>query len=311
MLRRLQLILALALAFIAGPAFAQQDDGFTLLGVDNGFTVVAGGSYSGPVDAAAAGNPTYCFSLRPCAAAFADGTHIGVKLKRNSDGETCDVLFTTSGDWGNTANCSGADSGVPVSTYANATTITLDALYNQYNSAQQMWADIGHGPEPPITLACVNGKPCTATTGTQGMVLNAALTAINQPLTISSVARRTGNFSAQSDILGASQGTFYGPSANSVGAYFGALDGVSATDSAWHAVQIVPNGSSSIFNVDGVETASKVLGSIAFPNSFYWFEQSQTFYLTGGINETIVWSSTLNSTQRNAVASNQRAYWGF
>lgn len=278
----------------------------TLMGAGKPGAGGGGGGYTGPGDLVASALSWY--GLRAYNATWADGAHVAAEVVRASDSHVCDVLLTTSGDLGNTANCgTGGENGQSLATWGAATTIKVSKLYDQagsYNVVQAVDAT-----RPVLTLNCLNtSKPCMTFAGAQYLV--AANPLINQPVSISAVAKRTGAFTSQSDILAGNNGVYFLPSANQLGAYFGAQSNVTAADSAWHAAQWSVNGSSSAMNVDGTLTSSLAFGSLQLSNAYQIGAQNgATSPLTGNITEVGVWTSALNSSQMTSLCHNQFAYW--
>jgi hypothetical protein len=76
-----------------------------------------GASYVGAGDVVS--GATAWFGLRAYNAAYASGSNAAINLRRASDNHTCNLLITTSGGLGNTANCStGGDNGQSAAAWA-------------------------------------------------------------------------------------------------------------------------------------------------------------------------------------------------
>src|SRR6185312_3510878 len=61
----------------------------------------------------------------------AAGTQKLFNARRSSDSETCDFLVATSGGVGLSTSCSGADNGVSLATFCNATSCFATKMYDQ------------------------------------------------------------------------------------------------------------------------------------------------------------------------------------
>ena len=187
------------LAFLVGLAPAVQAQSLmTLLGAG---PARSSGGYLGPGDLN--GSAIAFWGLRAYSSAQTSGSTAAVKLVRASDSRTCDVLLNASGGLGNTASCSNAgDNGTAVATWCNATTCTIDILYDQTGNARHALANSSTN-RATLTFNCVNvNRPC-ADFGANVAYYNAStFPDTAQPVTVSFVAIRTGNTAAQNTILG-------------------------------------------------------------------------------------------------------------
>lgn len=297
--------LLLALAVHPAGAFATS---LSLTGAGQAASGGGGGGYTGPGDIV--GSAKAFYGLRAYNATLAAaGTTKAVKIVRASDSQTCDLLIATSGDLGNTANCSGAGNGTAAATFCNATTCTIDTWYDQVGGFNATNGTVAQ--QPVLTFSCVNSKPCAVFTGSSSQFVEAT-TSTNtvQPLTVSAVAIRTGTFTSQNDILSGANGVWFDSSANHVGGWFSGSSTVTASDSAWHALQFVITGASSTINVDGTSNAASGMGTGDLSADYYLGAQSGSSFLTGKITEVGVWPATFNSTQQTNMCHNQFTYWG-
>lgn len=106
--------LACALLF-CGPVHAQM-----LQAIVGGKTTVSSG-YTGILDIFAGADA--CFSLRSCSAAYATGSNPAINVRRGTDSHLCDILITSAGAVGNTANCgTGGDNGQSATAFAGTDT---------------------------------------------------------------------------------------------------------------------------------------------------------------------------------------------
>lgn len=273
-----------------------------------------GGGYVGPMDVFA--SPKALFSLRAGSAAIAAaGTQPIIKLHRASDGETCDVLPASTGNLGLTANCSGADNGKVLTNgstgFCDSTTCTGDTWYDQSGSS----LNVSMGTvanQPTLVFNCLGTtRPCWSFNGTTSYFNgNNSLTATSQTFTVSAVAIRTGNFSAQSDIIADSSGIFFTSTPNQAGGWFGTQAGATASDSAWHAMQFVVAGASSVINVDGTRSTGQNFGVGSLSQGPDIGRQSSGQWLTGEIAEVGLWPTGFSSTDEGNMCHNQFVYFG-
>ena len=177
-----------------------------------------GGGYTGPGDVVSGAAVFY--GLRAYNATWADGAHKAVNIKRASDGQTCDVLLTTSGGLGNVTACSGSGSGA-ASAFCASDTCTVVTWYDQAGATPHNATQATQANQPTLNFSCLNGGtlPCLQFSGAQWL-LNSAATNV-QPVTASAVAERTGTFTTGVIMgLNSSQLSFGG--ANTLGVFIGA-----------------------------------------------------------------------------------------
>lgn len=295
-----RLLLALCPLLIASPALAGS---MTLLGAGKA-SAGGGGGYIGPGDAAASAAGAW-YGVRAYSAAKAAALAPALQVTRASNAETCDILLAATGDLGNTASCTGANSGISGSTFCSATTCSVVFWYDQTGNGMHEAQGVGAN-RPVLVFNCVNSKPCVTFNGSQYLAQSSSYSS-SQPYTISAVAIRTSG-TAQADILSGSNGVWFS-AAGKVSAWFGGTQDANQTDNAWHAMQWGVNGSSSTMNVDGTSTTGLAWGSAALSSDFEIGAQGgATNPLTGKISEAGVWNSTL-ATQA-AICHNQAAYYG-
>jgi hypothetical protein len=87
--------------------------------------------------------------------------------------------------------------------------------------------------------------------------------------------------------------------------------GVNASQSAWHAMNAVTNGASSVSNVDGTETTGNVLSANGFSNTILELGRVDGWgNLTGMETEGGFWPGSFSFGQRTSMCHNQFTYWG-
>lgn len=151
-----------------------------------------------------------------------------------------------------------------------------------------------------------------------GQSFDCSITGPSQPFTIAAVSIRAGAFTTQQTIASEPAPNFtqfsYGTSASTVFAYAGtSTSNITASDSAWHGLQAIYNGSSSIVNVDGSATSSLNTGTNALSGllGIGSVFGTTTGAMTGGITQLGVWPSGANGTQQTNVNAAMHTNGGF
>ncbi|WP_372785035.1 hypothetical protein [Phenylobacterium sp.] len=296
-------LLAGVLALAPGVAAAQ------LLTLGVGGQPAAGAAYTGPGDVVSAAK--VWIGLRAYSAAQADGAHKAIALVRASDSHSCDVFLNTSGNLGVTTACStGGENGTAVATWCNATTCSIDVFYDQTGNGFTFTAHTSSN-RAVLSFSCLGALACADFTSATAYY-ESVISATADGLTTSFVAIRTGNFTAENDILAIGTAVFYDAVANKVGAYFGNAATATASDSAWHAIQIVGNNTSGAIAVDATQTTSLNMGTSGqLANPFLGSGNSSgSNPLTGKLMEVGMWPVAFTGTQMTNVCHNQFIYYG-
>ena len=245
-----------------------------------------------------------------------------------SSGNVADVWDSATGNTTETLlKCSG--SGGKINQTINPLSITCAigcVVATLYDQSGQTLCNAGASPcnltqatnanRPTLIQNCLGIQPCMAWTSTQLLVAAISGNAVAQTFTVSSVAKRTGSFTSQSTITGMSGGqvqVMFFSTANQVAAYAGTLSaGVAATDSSWHALQMIFNNASSTINVDN----ATITGSLT-TNTNGWGGGGTlpcmgkcNNALTGNTAEVGVWSGGFSAGNQTAMCHNQYTYWG-
>lgn len=265
-------------------------------------------SYTGPCDIVSSVEAWY--GLRACGSANAIAHTAAINIVRASDSTATDIHVLSNGNL-DTATAA---------TFCTATTCTIKTWYNQFtgpgvpNFTQSTVAN-----QATLTFNCIGTLPCATATGSASYSLTTGASGTTQPYTLSAVSERTSNFTtlqvASISPLNGSTGTsiYFNSTANQAlfGApTFGSTFTATAADSNLHAFQAVANSTSSVLNVDGVETTGNA-GSTAADNSFFLFTTANSHPLGNGLLvETGMWAVGFTSTQRTNVCKNEQAFWG-
>lgn len=172
---------------------------------------------------------------------------------------------------------------------------------------------------PSVTVSCQNSKPCFVFNGSTSCLNTSGLATQTQPLTVSFVGERTGNFTSFQTTIGEGTGhlLFGWSAANSMALYAQSnVETATATDSVLHAAQMFLNDVSSSFYIDGTSTGvGATPGTAFFSNVTLSIGNASScsgggFSLTGSLFEVGLWNG--NQTSNNSTMnSNQHSYWGF
>lgn len=168
---------------------------------------------------------------------------------------------------------------------------------------------------PALTTSCQNSKPCLVCAGSLIFVSDPVALTQAQPFTISAVGERTGAFSSFGDIYSNDSGgtqVGFSNSANNALEYAGTVQSATAADSAWHSLQFVINGASSLIYVEGTSTsASPGAATLASGGHGICADNNNGGNpATGNVTEVGIWGA-FSPSQASAMTANQRAYWGF
>lgn len=194
---------------------------------------------------------------------------------------------------------------------------TIKTLYDQTGSTNcsSSACDLTQATislRPTLTFNCLGTTlPCAAFTSTQSLKNTTGITS-TQPYTMSAVGERTSSFTSSECLLCAVGGTpslGFSTTANAV--FVVAGTGVSLTgnpDSAFHAIQGLLNGASSILYSDGVSSGTVSAGTSTATT--LCVGACTTRFLTGNFVEAGIWPGSL-SANFSTMNSNQHTYWGF
>jgi hypothetical protein len=190
-------------------------------------------------------------------------------------------------------------------------TEAYDQSGNGYNVTQAT-----AGSQPQLLPSFLNGLPGILGTGGGQFIKVATFATIAQPISMSTVLARTSNFTTKQVVIANGNlgvGLQWAAAANIITMAFGGNGNATMSDSAWHALQVVANSTSSFLNVDGTDTPESV-GSTGMTaaSGLTWFCEANGVAgaNNAGATEMGIWPLGFNSTQRGSLHSNQSAYWG-
>jgi len=235
-----------------------------------------GGGYSGPGDAIS-GAKAFFSCARAYNAAYANGTNPLCDLNAATGGASvCTLRVATSGFVDLAASYCAGTTPSAACLAASGGSCVVSKLYDQSGAN----ACTGAGPcdvtqatlanMPALTFSALNSLPClTFATGDKLATPGIFSPSLPQPVTVTVVAKRTGNFTTEGDLVndsGSQLNTFFDTSANAVRMYAGGTSGsFTASDNAFHGLQFVASQTAAYINVDGTANSTTV-GTTAFAN---------------------------------------------
>lgn len=305
-----RIALALFLAFAGSVALAQ------FIGEEL-FRTKPSGAYVGPGDAVS--GATFFYGLRGYNAAYATGSNAAVNIRRASDNHQCDLLITTAGGIGNTANCgTGGDNGQSDASFCTSTTCWVTEAYDQTGNGWHVVQTTAVN-QPQYVMSCIASLPCMTfiSASSTNLLSTTLLLTVNQPNTLVGVGDRTSGTGYQT-ILASGDGNnqlAFGNAANTVLVYGGTTVPANATasDNAWHSFIGPLNGASSLIYVDAVSTSQNT-GTFAFQpdatDGIYVGSAGAGQFVDGHIVETSLYPSGLSSGNATTLCHNQFVYWG-
>lgn len=282
-----------------------------------------GASFAGSGDTLS-GAYVYWSCARAYSAAYASSPGNACDIIRASDSATCTIKFAATGFADvSTAYCTGTGMQ-SVTAFCNATTCKVTKAYDQSGATHCTTAcDVTQATDASRPVLSLSGGPnsntvCMTFSGSQ-LIQSPNITAIlSQPVSASAVSERTGTFTTFGDVIGTFsnniQPILYNNAANQGGIYAGTIgsgQAVAMSDSAYHALNVVANGASSIVVVDGSATTGLNPGSAGMPSNDSFQLGNGNNPLTGSICEARVDSIAYNSMQYGNLNSNQHGTNGY
>jgi hypothetical protein len=168
--------------------------------------------------------------------------------------------------------------------------------------------------QPQLLPSCLNGLPCMffLRSATQFLSTSTTITGSQPNISFSTVVQRLPPLASFMSVFGVgSQVEMYGASAtNELLMYAGTGAGVVVTDSAFHSLQGVYNGGSSVFNIDGTDNTLSVGTNGYSSQTLYLGNDATTDPWGGDITEFGLWPDQFSSGNRTSLCHNQYAFWG-
>lgn len=270
----------------------------------------AAAAYSGPGDIVS-GATTWASSARAYTAAFAATAAPIMDLvdQAGANPVTINILTTGFADVTAITNWVSANS---------VSTIKIAKLYDQTGNGNH-WTQATLANMPTLTLSALNGLPGITCASASAQRLDTAQTiTLSTTSSYSAVAKRTANFTTKQSAIG-TQPTFpigigFEASANTaLSQYNSSGTTVAATDSVFHAMQGIINGSSLSMEVDGASASTSRATSTQTNQGFrLGRDQGGNFPLDGIVMEVGVWTSTAFSAGNiTSINSNQHGTSGY
>lgn len=182
-----------------------------------------------------------------------------------------------------------------------------DQSGNSYDAAQATAAN-----QAQLLTAASDGLPSLVGSLSAGTKYSyGGVAGFNQPMTYSSVSKRTGSFTSVNTLMSSGATISFGfKTTPDFFADAGVQISQAETDSSFHANQMVYNNSApsvgaSVFYTDGAASSPAFAG---LNNAVTGMDLLQ---ITGEYRETGRWSGAFNSTQAGNMNSNQHSRWAF
>lgn len=275
-----------------------------------------GGGYTGPIDVVA--SPTAIYALRAASAAIAAaGTQKIVNVEASGTtpaNVTCDILVTSSGGLGNTANCStGSYNGTAGATFCatGAGSCNVETWYDQSGNGYNQSINTG---TVALTFSCIGSLPCLTFNGS-GYLCNLSFPTIAQPLTVSLSFSATAT-NTNYGIWGSNSNLIYedfNTSATSgYASYFagtGVFFGGGTIASGLHTFIAVFNSTSSAHDFDGAQTTGESAGTNGTGGSYLCIGNGNSVNYTGKIEELDVHPIAFSTGQMTSMNANISGYW--
>lgn len=195
---------------------------------------------------------------------------------------------------------------------ADSSTVTISTGVSEWRdkSGNDRHASQEIANNQPAHTSTLNGKKIITFDGSNDSLLTTSF-ALSQPYTIFVVARRVG---------GGATSFYHRPGTGAVLATFSGvfyifagtgLNGP-AQDTKWHIFHAEHSGASSVFRVDGVQSASGDAGSEAISQGlrFGAVGAGTSQFLNGDIAELLLYDGIASTAQRNTLLSYLDKKWG-
>ena len=267
------------------------------------FPTTGGGAYSGPGDVVS--GATAWYGLRAYSLATAGGKSINIT--RASDSTSRDINTLANGNF-DTATAS---------TFCNATTCTVNTMYDQTqgNHCTAASCDLASG-NGNLIFNCLGTHPCVQflTAGLFIISSNNITPASNSILTLEAVAAETLSSASGANLLFTENTSTANTLSNPTGVSYlmnlgGSAISKAITQNAFNAIIGVINSgaSASVLNVSGSETTGTITKSTtANTPEVASFNSANFEIIEVGFWDTVAFSST----QRTNMCHNAFTYWG-
>jgi hypothetical protein len=251
--------------------------------------------------------PSGAYGMRKLLSGYAGSA---IRLRRASDQAELDIGFV--------GYVPGLGSPVDVAA-ANAhcasTTCFGSKWYDQSGNARDL-VQATAANQPQLIFNCQGTLPCWQyTANTQVLQASATITPATGTVSFSAVGQRSGgigSFSLISENAAAGNRVAMAGTTDTWGVFGGSSGNVTAagaTEGAWHALNAVLAGASSVISIDGVETTGTATGSVTAALPRITGAPSPTI---ANEVEAVFWDNySLTPAERAVLVNNQRGFWGF
>jgi hypothetical protein len=270
---------------------------------------VAAPTYVGPGDVVS--GATAWYGLRAYNAAYvAGGPAQAINVRRQSDNATQDINVLATG----------ALDTATAATFCAATTCFVTTFYDQSGALAcgAVPCDLAQttaANQPALTLSCLSSNACVSiTSSSQAMAATGSITPAGSSASLATSYIRvsgtgTCRFTQENGVSGNRLQTQNG-AANGF-QVTGASGSVTstATDNVWHSALGVIAGASSVLNVDNTETTGSVTLSTTSASPGFTTNSNLT---NCRMLESGIWdNNAIGSTNRAALVTNAKTFWGF
>lgn len=270
----------------------------------------AGPTYAGPGDVVTF---DMWWGLRAYSAAKAAATGNAIRIRRASDDTETNITSLTTG----------ALDVATAGTFCNATTCFIKTWYDQSAGAKCGAAacDLTQAVsvlQAQLIFSCIGSLPCARFPALAYYNQSGTRPAAQaQPISGSFVANRTSVDPVDHQVLFAPGGVFSAATvywqfnvANNLRIFAGGAISATVSDAAWHTIQTIFNGASSIINADGSDVATGDPGAAGGANFELSLSAAGTLAFKGDMAEAGWKYSAFSGANNTAIDANQSAYWG-
>lgn len=262
-------------------------------------TVVAA-PFSGAGDVVS--GATFWGGLRAYNAA-AIGVLAAIRLRRTSD--------NTEQDFGTIAG--GGLNLAGISSFQGAANLFVTKLYDQSGNANH-FVQATAANQPQFIPSGFGSLPVVRFNHTNATLLrNATITTINQPWTLTALAKQTtvlGTFDTAFSVSGGNGGIYF-TSSTTIDIFAGiSLNGTQVTNTMFALIGLA-NGASSVISINGTETSGNAsTNAIGNLSNQSLGDDGAGDNFTGDGGEWGLWASGFTGAQRTSMNSNMRNFWG-
>jgi hypothetical protein len=278
---------------------------------------VSSAPYVGPGDITSGAIAFYSAGRAYNAAYAASNGNLADLVATGNGAVVCTLKALSTGYVNLTSSACSGSTPAAACAAANGGSCKVTKLYDQTGTGNHV-VQATLANMPALTFGAQNGLPCPAGTGSTSMILSTAGTLSQAlPFTLTSVAERAGSFTTRQDIFDNNTGTNnirFANIANSIFLQQGAVNSLTAADSAFHAILGVVSATAPLFAIDSsANTNTSTNGTTAWAAAATLMGRggSTTPILSGFVCEAGLWPADLNSSYQAMLANMRSAIWGW